>query len=109
MLAIRHYYRVQAEYLRGIAPKYRLIEAITCLGAVGNSDAALALGLQLGLINARTVNTGVFDADITLAIVQALGHIGYNAAFDYLLHASNLSYGENITSAAREAIDRLKW
>ena len=109
MLAIRHYYRVQADYTRGIAPKYRLIEAITCLGAVGNSDAALALGLQLGLINARTVNTGAFDADITLAIVQALGHIGYNAAFDHLLYASNLSYGENITSAAREAINRLKW
>jgi len=108
-LAMRHYYRVQADYLRGVVPKYRLIEAIACLGAVGNSDAALTLGLQLGLINARTVNMGVFDADITLAIIQALGHIGYNAVFDHLLYASNLTYGENITSAAREAIDRLKW
>jgi len=108
-LAIRHYYRVQADYLQGIVPKSRLIEAIECLGAVGNSDAALALGLQLGLINARAENTGVFDADITLAIVKALGRIGDNAAFDLLLDASNLSYGENITSAAREAINRLKW
>jgi len=108
-LAIRHYYRVQADYLQGIVPKSRLIEAVECLGAVGNSDAALVLGLQLGLINARAASTGVFDADITLAIVRALGRIGDNAAFDLLLDASNLSYGENITSAAREAINRLKW
>jgi len=108
-LVIRHYYRVQADYLRSIVPKYRLIEAIECLGAVGNYDAALALGLQLSLINARAASTGAFDADITLAIVQALGRIGHNAVFDHLLYASNLSYGENITSAAREAINRLKW
>jgi hypothetical protein len=108
-LAIRHYYRVQADYAQGIVPKARLIEAIACLGAVGNSDAALVLGLQLGLINARTNSSGIFDPEITLAIVRALGLIGDNAAFDHLLYASNLSYDDNITAAAREAIGRLKW
>jgi hypothetical protein len=108
-LVIRHYYRVQADFLQNIAPKDRLIEAIACLGAVGNSDAALVLCLQLGLINARTDRTGVFDSDITLAIVRALGLIGDNAAFDHLLFASNLPYGDTIVAAAREAIDQLRW
>jgi hypothetical protein len=108
-LAIRHYYRVQSDYLLNPAQKERFIEAITCLGAVGNSDAALVLGLQLGLINARTESTGTYDPEITMAIVQSLGKIGYNAAFDHLLNVSNLSYPEEIQAAAREAVARLKW
>ncbi|MDR3020856.1 MAG: hypothetical protein LBU66_08165 [Treponema sp.] len=108
-LAIRHYYMVLTDHLQDAIPKGRLIEAIACLGAVGNSDAALVLGLQLGLINARTENAGDYDADVTLAIVQALGNIGHNAAFDHLLYASALSYNEDIIAAARAAIDRLKW
>ncbi|MCL2442762.1 MAG: hypothetical protein FWD13_04770 [Treponema sp.] len=108
-LAIRHYYRVQSDYLQNAVSKERFIQAITCLGAVGNSDAALVLGLQLGLINARTESTGAFDPDITMALVQALGLIGYNAAFDHLLYVSNLSYPEDIQAAAREAVARLKW
>jgi hypothetical protein len=108
-LAIRHYYRVQSDFLQGNASKERFVEAIACLGAVGNSDAALVLGLQLGLINARTESTGSFDPDITMAIVQALGAIGYNAAFDHLLTVGNLSYPEEIQVAAKEAVDRLKW
>jgi hypothetical protein len=108
-LAIRHYYRVQNDYIQDAVSKERFIEAITCLGAVGNSDAALVLGLHLGLINARTRSTGSFDAEITLAVVQALGNIGYNAAFDHLLYISNLSYPEEIQTAAREAVARLKW
>ena len=108
-LAIRHYYRVQTDYQHNTASKERFIEAIACLGAVGNSDAALALILQLGLINARTARTGSYDPEITQAIVQALGRIGDKAAFDQLLDVRNLSYPENIQTSAKEAIDRLRW
>ena len=108
-LAIRHYYGMQAAYANSAVFKDRFIEAIACLGAVGDSDAALILVLQLGLINARTESTGVFDPEITMAIVLALGQIGSNAAFDHLLYISSLSYSEDIAAAAREAIDRLKW
>jgi len=108
-LAIRHYYRVQADYTQDIVSKERFIEAITCLGSVGNSDAALLLILQLGLINLRTENTGNYDAEITLAIVQALGLIGDNAAFNHLTSVTKLPYTEDIIDAAKEALARLKW
>jgi len=107
--AIRHYYRVQTDYQNDAAFKERFIEAIAFLGAVGNSQAALILCLQLGLINARMESSSLFDAEITMAIVQALGLIGDNAAFDHLLTVKNLSYPENIKAAAQEAIERLKW
>ena len=109
-LAIRHFYITLADFHRdSVFYRRRFIEAIDFLGAVGNSEAALVLGLQLGLINDRKERTGYFDSGITLAIVQALGRIGDSAAFNNLLRASTLSYNENITSAAREAMDRLKW
>jgi hypothetical protein len=108
-LAIRHYYRMQADFQHGIVPKQRLLEAIALLGAVGNSDAALALGLQLGLINVRAERTGEFDAEATYAIVKALGLIGDNAAFDHLLTVTELPYPEYIQAAAWEAINRLRW
>jgi len=107
--AIRHYYRVQADFLNDAVSRERFIEAIMFLGAVGNSEAALILGLQIGLINARMESVGSFDAEITLAIVQALGLIGDNAAFDHLLAVKNLSYPDNIIAAAEEALERLKW
>jgi len=108
-LALRHYYRVLADYQNNFVPKERLVEAIALLGAVGNSDAALVLILQLGLINTRAARTGSFDAEITLAIIQALGLIGDKAAFDQLFYAANLSYPENIVASAKEAMDRLRW
>ena len=108
-LVIRHYYRVQSDFFQGFVVKERFIEAINCLGAVGDSQAALVLGLQLGLINARTESTGSYDAEVTLAIVRALGLIGDNAAFDHLLYVGNLSYSEHIKAAAMEAIENLRW
>jgi hypothetical protein len=108
-LAVRNYYRVYEDFLKDAVTKNRLIEAITCLGAAGNMDAALALTLQLGFINLKTEETDAFDSEIILAIVRALGNIGANASFDHLIHVTQLSYPDYIKVAAWEAVDRLKW
>jgi len=108
-LAISHYHYILIEFQKGIIPKERFIDAIECLGAVGNSDAALVLGLQLGLRNIRTERTGDFDHEIIFAIVKALGFIGDKAAYEHLLNVTILPYPDDIIAAAREAITRLKW
>jgi hypothetical protein len=108
-LAIRHFYQVQADYRNGRAPRERLLEAINCLGAMGSSDAAQALALQLGFLNSQTEQSGEFDESVILALVQALGAIGDKSAFDYLLYLSYLSYPEPVHAAARDALARLKW
>jgi HEAT repeat protein len=108
-LVIKHFYRVQADYQNGAASRERLLEAINCLGAMGSSDAAQALALQLGFLNSQTERSGEFDDAITLAVVKALGAIGDKSAFDYLLYISYLSYPEHIQAAAREALTLLKW
>jgi len=108
-LAVRHYFRVREDFYNDAIPKNRFIEAIVCLGAVGNSQAAFVLALQLGLINSVTERTGAFDSEVTMAIIQALGNIGASAAFNHLLNVDHLSYPNYIKIAAREALDRLKW
>jgi hypothetical protein len=108
-LAVMYYYRAREDFVQNISSKSRFIEAIACLGAVGNSEAAFVLGLQLGLINERTERRGGYDAEITLAIVQALGNIGSKTVFDHLLYVNRLSYPDHIKTAAREAVDRIKW
>jgi hypothetical protein len=108
-LVIRNYYRVNEDFYQNAVSKNRLTEAISCLGAVGNLDAALTLALQLGILNARIEKTGVYDPEITIATVRALGNIGANATFDHLIHVTHLSYPDYIKNAAREAVDRLKW
>ncbi|MDR2159755.1 MAG: hypothetical protein LBP23_06785 [Treponema sp.] len=108
-LAIRHFYRVQTDYQRGAAPKPRFLEAVACLGAMASSEAAEVLTFQLGYLNSHTERSGEFDADITLAVVNAIGLIGDKSAFDYLLYVGYLPYPENIQAAARDALARLRW
>jgi hypothetical protein len=108
-LAIRHFYRVQTDLGNGAAPRERLLEAVNCLGAMGNSESAQVLALQLGYINSRTERGGEFDEDLILALIHALGEIGDKAAFDYLLYIGYINYPERIQAAARESLNRLKW
>jgi hypothetical protein len=105
---------VLADFQQGTVYKDRLLEAIACLGVIRSSEAALALALQLGLINAQafregTQGTASFDEDIVFAMVEALGRIGDRAAFEHLYHISYLNYSDHIQAAAKEAISRLRW
>ncbi|MDR3166378.1 MAG: hypothetical protein LBT93_00410 [Treponema sp.] len=108
-LVIKHFYQIQTGYTQGRIPKDRFLEAIHCLGAMGNSEAAQVLTLQLGFLNSQTERTGEFDETLILALVNALREIGDKIAFDYLLYIGYLSYSEPIKAAAREALTRLKW
>jgi HEAT repeat protein len=108
-LVVKHFYRVQQDYNSGSASHGQFVEAITCLGAMGSSEAAQVLALQLGFLNSRMERNGEYDDAVTLRAVQALGEIGDKIAFDYLLHISYLPYPEHIQNAAKEALNRLKW
>ena len=108
-LVIRNFHRVQADFLNGVAPRERLLEAIFCLAVMESPEAAQALTLQLSLINSRKENTGEFDEEITLAIINALGELGNQVAFDHLLYISFLNYPDRIQASAREALNRLRW
>lgn len=108
-LVVKNFYRVQTDFGKDEGLKDRFVEAIVCLGAMASSEAAQALSLQLGLINADMERTRTFDQDILLAAIASLGDLGDKVAFDYLLYIGYLSYPDIIKNAAREALNRLKW
>jgi hypothetical protein len=85
------------------------MEAINCLGAMGNSESAQVLALQMGFINSQVEGGAEFDEDLIVALVQALGEIGDKIAFDHLLYIGYLDYPERIHAAAKDSLNRLKW
>jgi hypothetical protein len=89
-LIIRHYYQVQRDYGNGLAPPERFLEAISCMGTVGSSEAAQVLALQLAFLNSQMEQGKAFDEPVTLGVIKALGEIGDKIAFDYLVHISSL-------------------
>lgn len=108
-LVIRHFRNLLTEYNEGRAPEAELLEAISCLGAMGSIEAAQSLALYLQLINARTEQGGAYDEDILLAVISSLGELGDKTAFDYLLYIGYLQYPESVKRAAKDALQRLKW
>ena len=108
-LAIRYFYKLQNDFQSGYATKEDFIKAIYFLGAMKTSETAEVAILQLSLINAQTERTGVYDMDITLALINILGLFGSKTAFDHLVYIDYLPYNEIILSAAKEAIERILW
>jgi HEAT repeat protein len=108
-LAVRHFNVVQTDFARNEATRQQLLDAIACLGAMGTSDAAQALSLYLGLLNAQVEQGKNYDEEIVLSVVSSLGRLGDKAAFDYLLYIGYLNYSDTVKKAAKDALGVLKW
>jgi hypothetical protein len=108
-LVIRHFHTIHTEYMFGIVPKERFIEAIVCLKSMGDFESAQTLILELGYINSSVEKNSAYDGEIVLALIKNLGEMGNKAAFDNLLYISYLGYPEEIKNAARDALNLLKW
>jgi hypothetical protein len=111
-LALKYFYFAERAYQSGgseAGSRAELLEAIQCLAAMESIDAAVVLGLNLNLANSRMEFSGEYDADITVAVIEALGVLRYKASYDSLNYVGFLSYPENIKNSAREALKRLDW
>jgi hypothetical protein len=89
--------------------KDELLDVIRCLSVLESAEAAQALGLQLGIYNSRALSLGPDENEVVLALVRALGNLGYKASYDVLQHISALIYPEEIKEAALNALESLKW
>ncbi len=107
-LVIEHFNRVIIEYDRGTAPKSSVLEAISCLGAMGTHEAANRLTLYLEYMNSYMENGQDIDLQISLAVIVNIGLIGDAVAFDHLLYSGYLDYPASVKKAAREALNNLK-
>jgi hypothetical protein len=108
-LAVAHFKLMMGDYAKGAASKAEFLEAVSCLGAMGSTEAAQALAIYLQFVNGQTEQGTPFDEDILIAAIEALGELGDKAAFDYLLQIGYLQYSEPIKRAAKEALLKLRW
>ncbi len=108
-LAVEHFNQTLLEFDRGITDQTVLIEAIQCLGAMGDHDAAVQLTKHLVLLNSYMEKGQVTDEQILLALLENLGKLGDKVAFDDLMYVQYLGYSARIKKTARQAGESLKW
>jgi hypothetical protein len=107
-LTIEHFDRTNIEVDRGITSQSILLEAIACLGAMGTNEAALRLSLYLEVLNTYRENGQRVDEQVALAVINNLGALGDDVAFDHLLYTMYLDYPRSVKQAAREVLSEFK-
>lgn len=107
-LAIQHFDRTNIEVDRGITSQSTLLEAIACLGAMGTNEAAVRLSLYLEVLNTYKENGQRVDEQVALAVINNLGALGDDVAFDHLLYTMYLDYPRSVKQAAREVLSEFK-
>lgn len=109
-LVVNYFDLAKKQFSLGIITKENLIEIIQCLTNLATVESGQALSNYLAILNMETEKSGSYDKDIVLAVINSLGVLGEKSAFDNLLYVISFStYSEEIISASRDALSRLKW
>jgi len=106
---VKYFYNIQGEYKNDKSGIDTILPVIRCMGAMGTTDSAQALSIFLGLLNSETEQKKIYNEQLMLTVIQALGDLGDKSAFDYLLYVGYLSYPETVKKASRDALARLAW
>ncbi len=108
-LLIEHLDQSIAENDRGQIDKGSLLAAINALGSVGTHEAAVRLTQYLVLLNSYMEKGKGYDEQIVGAVIESLGQLADKVAFEDLVYTQYLGYSNAIRTAARAALDRLRW
>lgn len=108
-LLIEHLDQSIAEHDRGLIDKGALLTAISALGSVGTHEAAVRLTQYLVLLNSYMEKGKGYDEQIMGALIESLGQLADKVAFEDLVYTQYLGYSNTIRTAARAALDKLRW
>jgi len=108
-LILKYYNQSLESFRRDPSQKQSLLDAVSCLAALKNSDAARLLSLQLGVYNSRVDSLNPEEREVALALISALGSLGYKIAYDSIYQASRLPYPKEIQDSAQRALQNLRW
>lgn len=84
-------------------------QIIKDISSVATSKTDKILSKYLDFLNKSAEQNLPLDMNVVLSVINALGDLGNKAAFDYLLYVTYLDYPEEVTTAARNALAKLKW
>jgi hypothetical protein len=105
---IEHFNQTIVDVERGIADESHLLEAISCLGAMGTHEAAKRLALYLEVLNSYVENGRTINERVALEVIRNLGKIGDRVAFDHVLYTRYLDYSRSVKQAAQEVLQDLR-
>ncbi|MBN1699472.1 MAG: hypothetical protein JW881_18265 [Spirochaetales bacterium] len=106
-LVIRHFERTRQDHLVGRDTRPHLIQAIDCLGSMGNRKAAKTLADYLAYMNAITEKKQVYDEQLVIAAINNLAKLKDPIGIDPVQYAVFLDYSERVKKTAQEAADKL--
>ena len=108
-LVLKYFSQVKEFYKNNRVSEQHFLDAVSATAMLASSDAAKALALYLGELNTQMEQGTAPSKTVVLAVINALGTLGNKTAFDYLLYATYLEYSDEVVTAARNALTKLKW
>lgn len=101
--------RLRYEYEQGNITVEQFTKAIGNIASVAADDTVVVLSSYLDFLNKCTENNQPPVKDVVLSVINSLGDLGDNKAFDFIYAATSLDYPSEIVDAAKSAISKLKW
>lgn len=97
------------EYENGMIDDSQFCKVISDVTTIASGDTCVVLSQYLDFLNKSKESGSAPVKAVVLSVINALGELGNKSAFDYLLYVTYLDYGEDVVTAARNALSKLKW
>lgn len=100
----------QKEYYELMISEGEFTSIIYALKEFPTTETCRALTDFLASQYSETLTTGSYNNDVMLAVISTLGELGDKDAFDTLLYVISCpDYSDEIITASRTALEKLKW
>ncbi|MBD5433563.1 MAG: hypothetical protein HDR35_04630 [Treponema sp.] len=108
-LGEKYFGAAKTSFERGFLDESQFANAIKCVERISSRKSVKIFTDYMTQMNKAQEEKEFPSKTVALAIIDALGSLGDKSAFDCLLYVTYLDYPEEVTSAARNALTRLKW
>ena len=109
-LVLKFFKIAQKEYYELMINEDEFTSIIYALKEFPTTQTCKALTDFLASQYSETLSTGTYNYAVLLAVISTLGELGDKDAFDTLLYVISCpDYPDDIISASRDALEKLKW
>ena len=109
-LVLKFFKLAQKEYYELMINEDEFTSIIYGLKEFPTTETCKALTDFLASQYSETISTGTYNYAVLLAVISTLGELGDKDAFDTLLYVISCpDYPDEIISASRDALEKLKW
>lgn len=108
-IATKSFEIIRNEYELQSISEEQFVKAIENISSIANSDTVMVLSSYLDFLNKSKESGNELSKDVVLSVINCLGELGDNRAFDFIYVATSLDYPDEVVEAAKSSITKLKW